>query len=233
MLQIWLERMMSELPDVIMAERLQQNFLDSGSYLHTNMTGKHYKLTTGLHAKVYYDLQRAFQHLPTCELCAFILMRKLIKLDVWKSVNVIAGPRRGAAPLIQTLAFFLPERNVRTILMDPVKDRKGKKRAFNPEPQALLTPDDRILLVDDAFTTGGTVRLCIEGCERHIQKTSGEQGACIVGVAVGVNRAPEVWTPERFMSTIPVAWAVRNPTKTYSSVACPECKKKIPLVKVP
>jgi len=233
MLDKFIARFLKELPDEIMAERLNHDLEECGAFFDTQRTEEHYELSSdGAHSNIFYHMKKALQHHRICQLCAFILSRKLMKLSILKSINAIVGPRRGAGPLMQTLAFFLPEENIRTLFMDPGLD-PDKNRAFNLEKHADLTPDDHILIVDDALTTGNTIRLCIAGCERHLQKNFSGGGANIEGVAVVVNRAPETWRPKVFMPTIPIAWAIRNPLESYQPMFCPLCRAGIPLSRIP
>lgn len=231
MLDKFFSTFLKELPDAIMAERLNNDLEECGAFLDYQKTKEHYELVSeGMHSGVFYHMKRALQHHRICQLCAFILSRKLMKLNILKSINVIVGPRRGAGPLMQTLAFFLPEENIRTLFMDPCLD-SDRNRVFRLEEHALLTPDDQVLLVDDALTTGKTIRLCIAGCEQHVRKRFDGEGAHIAGVAVVVNRAPEAWKPKIFMPTIPIAWAIRNPLESYWPMLCPFCQSGIPLIK--
>lgn len=232
MVEALLRRVMAELADEIMAERLRDALQECGSVLNVDITGKHYELVTNnTHSGVFYHLKRGLQFKSICELCVFILCRKLSKLNILKSVNVVAGPRRGAGPLIHTLSFFLSGDNIRTILMDPDNDHDGRK-IFSPEEHAVLLPDDRVLIVDDAFSTGSTVRLCVEGLDRHMKRQEDGGDIHFAGVASAVNRAPESWKPELFMPAVPIAWAIRDPLKTYPPLFCPLCVKGIPVVKV-
>lgn len=216
--------------DELLADRLNRDLQECGAYLNTKATGVHYELTTEqAHAETFYDMKLAFQHLAISELCALVLIRKLTKLNVLSITNVIAGPRRGAGPLIQTLAHYLPGKNIRTILLDSDVDAE-KERIFSVEPRTVFTPDDRVLFVDDAFTSGKTLRLCFAAFDRHARSQEGDPQ--IVAAAVAVNRAPAAWKPELLMPTIPLAWAIRNPVEKFPPMICPSCKVGIPLVKV-
>lgn len=217
--------------DELLADRLNRDLQDCGACLDTAITGEHYELLTEkAHTRIFYNMKLAFQNLSICELCAFILMRKLTKLNVLNTINVIAGPRRGAGPLIQTLAHYLPGKGIRTILFDPEQDACGA-RIFSMEAHTKITPDDYLLFVDDAFTSGTTLRLCIAGCERHAREHDMGDPQ-VVAVAVAVNRAPPSWRPEQFMPAIPLAWAIRNPVEKHLPLFCPACKAGVKLVKV-
>ena len=228
-----LQQFITDAADELLADRFNRELEECGSYLTTKVTGVHYELfAERMHSETFYNMKLAFQHLANCELCALILMRKLAKSKVLGAINMIAGPRRGAGPLIQTLAHYLPGKNIRTILLDSEQDGDGN-RIFTVEPHTELTSDDHMLLVDDALSSGKTIRLCIEGFERFSRvKFDSEFHPQVVAVAVAVNRAPASWEPEHFMPTTPLVWAVRNPVEKYPQVACPSCKAGVKLVRV-
>lgn len=219
--------------DELLADRLNRELEECGSYLVTRTTGVHYELfAERMHSETFYNMKLAFQHLHICELTALILMRKLAKLGVLGKINLIVGPRRGAGPLIQTLAHYLTGKNIRTILFDPMETEE-KERIFRAETHTELTGQDCALVVDDAFSTGKTIRLCIEGLEYlSREKYNNEFHPEVVAVAVAVNRAPASWRAEHLMPSIPLAWAIRNPVEKYPGVSCPACNAGIKLVKI-
>ena len=77
-----------------------------------------------------------------------------------------------------------------------------------------LTPQDRVLVVEDVVTTGGSVREVIEVVR--------ETGATVVGVAVIVRRSPiDFGVP-----TIPL---LDFPVDSYDPAECPLCARDIAL----
>ena len=195
-----------------MSDEIIQIFRDAGAILEG-----HFLLTSGLHSPVYWEKFRVLQYPHYTEkLCR--LIAEHFKKD---KVQVVAGPTTGGIILAFEVARQLGVRGIFAEKLDPdSKSGQGKegtserafRRGFNIEP------GERVLLVDDILTTGGSIREVISA----ISKTQGK----LVGIGVLVDRAEK--SPD---FGVPFFACVRSPAITYKPEACPLCAAKVPLVK--
>ncbi len=81
-----------------------------------------------------------------------------------------------------------------------------------------IDPGERVLIVDDIFTKGGSIREVIDA----VKKLEGN----IVGIGVLVDRSPE-----KVDFGIPFFSCHRTEVVTYPPEKCPLCARGIPLVK--
>lgn len=208
--------------DELIKERIFVLFQERGACLDTAMTGVHYLLSSGDHSGRFYNLKSALQYRDICELLILILFRKLASLELLESINAVVGPEKGADPLIYMLLHYLPANRARAISFKKVGKDDMKRDIFLPPTGILVDANDSVLILDDVFTTGGSIKAVIRACNE----------AYIVGVGCCINRAPKGWSPYPFWATNPIIWALRDPVDNYSAGECPFCKKGVPLVKV-
>jgi orotate phosphoribosyltransferase len=78
-----------------------------------------------------------------------------------------------------------------------------------------LGPEDRVLVVDDVLTTGGSIKETLAALEPSAAK--------VIGVGVYVDRSAGV------DFGAPLFGAYRQQVATYEPSACPLCVKGIPL----
>lgn len=179
---------------------LQAELAERGGIL----TG-HFQLASGRHADTYIEKFRILQWPDiTSELCEQIAGRFRGETDL------IAGPTTGGVILAFETARQLGLRNV---IAERSEGGKGRefKRGF------IVGPGDRVLVVDDVLTTGGSVRDVIDA----VRAT----GAEVVGVGVLVDRsggAVDFGVP--FFACLSVSVASWEPAD------CPECAAGTPLV---
>lgn len=206
----------------LIKERIFALFRERGACLDTITTGVHYLLSSGSHSGRFYNLKPALQYRDICELLTLILFRKLANLELLESINAVIGPEKGADPLIYMLLHYLPANIVRAISFKKVgKDETGRD-IFLPPTGIKIDASDSVLILDDVFTTGGSIKAVIQACNE----------AHVVGVGCCINRAPESWSPYPLWATSPIIWALRDPVDDYSADDCPFCKKRIPLAKI-
>jgi orotate phosphoribosyltransferase len=185
-----------------MTTTVEELFEKSGAVLKG-----HFLLTSGLHSPVYWEKFQVLQYPQyTQELCRMMA-------DHYRSSNiqVVAGPTTGGIILAFEVARQLGLRGIFAEKKDDSSERSFR-RGF------VIHPGERVLLVDDILTTGGSVRETIAA----INKLKGK----LVGVAVMVDR-----------STIPIDFGVplfsclRTAAVTYKAEDCPLCAAGLPLVK--
>lgn len=166
----------------------------------------HFLLTSGLHSPVYWEKFKVLQSPPhTEQLC-----RMIIDHFREQKIDVVAAPTTGGIILAFETARQL---GVRGIFAEKTGEKeRAFKRSFTIEP------GERVLIVDDIMTTGGSIRQTIDAAKKL--------GGNIVGIGVLVDRSIEA-----IDFGVPLFSCLRAETVTYPPDNCPLCKEGIPLVK--
>ncbi|MGD9116105.1 MAG: orotate phosphoribosyltransferase [Dehalococcoidia bacterium] len=184
-----------------MTESTEEIFEKAGAILKG-----HFLLTSGLHSPVYWEKFKVLQSPPyTEQVCRLIA-------DHFKdrNVEVVAAPTTGGIILAFETARQL---GVRGIFAEKTGEKeRAFKRGFD------IKPGERVLIVDDIFTTGGSLRQTIAAVKKL--------GGNIIGIGVMVDRSTE-----KTDFGVPLFSCLRAEAVTYSPEECPLCKKGIPLVK--
>lgn len=159
----------------------------------------HFRLTSGLHAAKYLQCAQLLQYPheagPLCEQLA----------DYFKDAGatVVAGPATGGIILAYEVAKAL---GVKNIFGERENGVMTFRRGFK------LEPTDKVLVLEDVVTTGGSVKELIE-CIKAA-------GAEVVGVASLVNRSGG-----RVDFGVPFKSLVNLDITTYDPADCPMCKE--------
>ncbi len=182
-----------------------QLFRDAGAMLEG-----HFELTSGRHSGQYLEkfnlLQWARYTEPLCRMIA----------DHFRSsrgrtgVQVVAGPTTGGVILAYEVGRLL---GVRGIFAE--KDDAGGRsfqRGFRIEP------GERVLVVDDILTTGGSIREVLDA----VAKPGGEA----VGVGVLADR-----TAGKVDFGVPLYACLSLEIESYPPDDCPLCRAGLPLKK--
>ena len=154
------------------ALRTERLFRDSGAFREG-----HFLLKSGRHGDAYVEKFQVLQDpTATSELCALWAARMRDR-DGASIVDVVAGPTTGGIILAFETARQL---NVRSIFAEEVRADDGTthrefRRGFRIEP------GERVLLVDDILTTGGSLLAMLPAVEAA--------GGVIVECAVLVDRS--------------------------------------------
>jgi len=185
-----------------MPENVKEMFEKSGALLNG-----HFLLTSGLHSPVYWEKALVIQSPEYTEkLC------KMIAGHYKKSgVQVVAGPTTPGIILSYVTARHL---GVRGVFAE--KDEATGARIFRRGFE--IKPGEKVLIVDDVMTTGGSVSEVIAA----VKKLQGD----IVGVGVLVllySREPDFG--------VPFYACLKTDVITYQPDNCPLCKQGLPLVK--
>jgi len=183
-----------------MAEQVEEIFIKSGAVLKG-----HFLLTSGLHSPVYWEKFKVLQYPEyTGQLCEMIAGQYRDK-----HIQVVAGPTTGGI----ILAFEVARRlGVRSIYAE----RESNERIFRRS--LTIAPGERVLVVDDILTTGGSVD--------QVLTVVRKLGGIVVGVGILVDRSEA-----KLEFGVPLFSCLRSRTVTYKPDSCPLCAAKIPLVK--
>ena len=176
-------------------------FISSGAILNG-----HFQLTSGLHSPIYWEKFRILQYPEyTSQLCQMIATN--FSND---EVEVVIGPTTGGIILSYEVARYL---GTRGIFAEKIANgSRALKRGFE------IKPGERVLLVDDVFTTGKSIMEVVDVINRSRGK--------LVGIGVLVDRSEKPLGID-----IPVYSCIRSETITYRSDKCPLCEQGVPLVK--
>ncbi len=129
----------------------------------------HFQYASGRHGDLYIEKFRILQWPDiTSELC------QRIAEHFEGKVNLIAGPTTGGVILSFAVAQHL---GLRSIICERAEDGAGRKfrRGFE------IGPGDRVLVVDDVLTTGGSIRDVIDAVHARSAEVAG------VGVLIDRN----------------------------------------------
>lgn len=162
----------------------------------------HFQLTSGLHSERYIQCAKLFEYPRRA---AEVLKEFLPQLP--QGTETIATPAIGGITVGYELARLLGSRFV-------FAERKDGKMAFRRGFS--LTPGERVLVVEDVITTGGSAQEVID--------LAREWGAQVLGVAAVVDRSGG-----RSQVDIPVTSLLRLEIEVYQPADCPLCAKMIPL----
>jgi orotate phosphoribosyltransferase len=181
----------------------------------------HFQLKSGRHSERYLEKFRVLQDpAVTGELCGLWAARYR-DIDGSSTVDLVAGPTTGGIILAFETARQL---GVRGIFAEEVAEADGStrrefRRGFRIEP------GERVLLVDDILTTGGSLLAMLPA----VEAARGE----IVGCHVLVDRSGGLATltspaTGRFYP-LSALWTLDVPTFQAGAGTCPRCADGTPL----
>jgi orotate phosphoribosyltransferase len=165
----------------------------------------HFLLSSGLHSDIYFEKFQVLQHPPYVE----ILCGKLAQLFSDDNVELVVGPTTGGVIIAYEVAKHL---GTRAIFAESGNEGRIFKRGFG------INKGERVLIVDDILTTGGSLREVIELVKEYEGK--------ILGIGILLDRSggkTEFDYPLRPLAVTDV--------QNYQPEECPMCKRGEPLVK--
>lgn len=157
----------------------------------------HFRLTSGLHAAKYMQCAQLLQYPEYTE----VLLEQLAGYFAEQKITAVVGPATGAIILAYEAARHL---KARSLFTEREEGKMVYRRGFT------LTPEDRVLVVEDVVTTGGSVKEVIAATR--------EKGAEVVGVGVLVDRSGgrvDFGVPLKALLTVDI--------QTYQPEECPLC----------
>ena len=165
----------------------------------------HFKLSSGLHSDRYLQSALVLQHPDFAEQLGRALGERTKHLQA----TAVLSPALGGIVIGQEVGRAL---HVRAMFAERQDGRLTLRRGFT------LEPADRVLIVEDVITTGGSTRETIAVAEAA--------GAQIVGAASIVDRGAEGGQLD-----VPLQTLVRMQVAAYDPASCPMCAKGLPVVK--
>jgi orotate phosphoribosyltransferase len=181
-------------------------------------------LKSGRHGDAYVEKFAVLSDpAATSELCGFWAgrMRAAARPDGRPAVDLVAGPTTGGVILAFETARQL---GTRSIFAEEVRDDGAWRREFRRG--FTIQPGERVLLVDDILTTGGSLLAMIPAVEAY--------GGEIVELAVLVDRSGgrATLTSPTSGRTYPVRslWQLDLPTFEPGPATCPRCAAADPLI---
>jgi orotate phosphoribosyltransferase len=165
----------------------------------------HFRLTSGLHSPGYLQCALVLQHPREAEALGAAIADRLRGLGV----QTVLSPALGGIVIGQEVGRAL---GVRAIFAERQDGRLTLRRGFT------LQAGERVLVVEDVVTTGGSTRETID--------VAREAGAVVVGAAAIIDRSGG---QQRIDVPFHVLADVSLPT--YDPESCPLCLAGLPVVK--
>jgi orotate phosphoribosyltransferase len=164
----------------------------------------HFRLTSGLHSPGYLQCALVLQHPQHAEALGRAIAERTRDLRA----TVVLSPALGGVVIGQEVARAL---GVRAIFAERQDGALTLRRGF------VVGENDRVLVVEDVLTTGGSTRETME-----VAKAAGGQ---VVGAASIVNRSTGAQLEVPYVALLELALPVYEPDK------CPACAQGLPIVK--
>lgn len=168
------------------------------------LTG-HFRLTSGRHSGQYMQCAQVLQYPKyAARLCQDLAE----KFDGTK-VDVVIGPAMGGIVVSYEVGRVL---GVRSFFTEREQGAMALRRGFT------ISPGERVLVVEDVVTTGGSVREVIDVVR--------EKGGEVVGVGVLVDRSNG-----KADFGVKTESVLQMEIESYEPENCPLCEMGLPLVK--
>ncbi len=165
----------------------------------------HFRLTSGLHSAGYLQSALVLQHPREAEACGAALAEQLRGLGA----QVVLSPALGGIVIGQEVARAL---GVRAVFAERQDGRLALRRGFT------LEPGEKVLVVEDVVTTGGSTRETID--------VARAAGAVVVGAAAIIDRSGGQQRLD-----VPFHALAEVSLPTYEPESCPLCLAGQPVVK--
>ena len=165
----------------------------------------HFRLTSGLHSPGYLQCALVLQHPRDAEALGAALGHRVRSLGV----QTVLSPALGGIVIGQEVGRAL---GVRAIFAERQDAALTLRRGFT------LEPGEKVLVVEDVVTTGGSTRETMD--------VARAAGAVVVGACAIVDRSGGKQSLD-----VPFHALLPMDVKTYAPEACPLCAQNIPVVK--
>ncbi len=181
-------------------DRIVEIFRTTGTFMEG-----HFRLTSGLHSGLYVEKFRVLEHPQFTE----ILCREIADRYKDAGITLVVGPAIGGVIIAYETARAL---GVRSIFCEREEGKLTLRRGFH------IAPEDKVLVVEDIVTTGGSVK--------EVLAVVAQSGAEIKGVGLLVDRSGgqvDLGYRTEALLTMQVP--------TYQPDECPLCLEGQPIVK--
>jgi len=165
----------------------------------------HFRLSSGLHSPSYLQCALVLQHPRDAEVLGAALSLRVRSLGA----ATVLSPALGGIVIGQEVGRAL---GIRAIFGERQDGKLALRRGFS------MTPLDRVLVVEDVITTGGSTRETID--------IAAAAGARVLGAAAIIDRGTDSARVH-----VPLFSLVQMDVPTYQPESCPLCAKDIPVVK--
>jgi orotate phosphoribosyltransferase len=165
----------------------------------------HFKLSSGLHSPNYLQCALVLQHPADAEACGRAVARKLPDVKP----TVVLSPALGGLIIGHEVARAL---GVRAIFAERAEGLLTLRRGFSLEAR------DRVVIVEDVLTTGGSTRETMEVAKQW--------GATVVAAAAIINRSGTSSPVD-----VPFTALADFSPPTHKPDACPLCGQGLPVIK--
>ncbi len=185
---------------MITQEEVLQMLKDKNAYLEG-----HFRLSSGRHAGKYMQCAKIMQYPEDFgKLCA-----ELASYFKDENITLVAGPAVGAVIFSYEMGRAL---GVKTIFAEREDGVMTFRRGFE------VSPEDRVLVVEDVITTGGSCKEVIKAVQAI--------GATVVSAASIVDRSAG-----KVDMGVPFKALLSMEIESYEEDECPLCKQGMPIVK--
>ncbi len=202
----------------LVAQRTEAVFRAAGA-----LRNGHFLLKSGRHGDTYLEKFAVLSDpAATSELCGFWAAGlRDPSIAIGPRVDVIAGPTTGGVILAFETARQL---RVRSIFAEEMADAGGRPgRAFRRGFS--IAPGERVVLVDDILTTGGSLLAMIPAVEAF----GGTIVECLVLVDRGGGHQTLTSPASGRIYPLRALWELDLPSYEPGSDTCPKCADGLPL----
>jgi orotate phosphoribosyltransferase len=165
----------------------------------------HFRLTSGLHSPGYLQCALVLQHPREAEACGAAIAAQVGGLGV----QTVLSPALGGIVIGQEVGRAL---GVRAIFAERQDGRLTLRRGFT------LTPGEKVLVVEDVVTTGGSTRETIE-----VARAAGAEVVAAASIIDRSGGAQQLDVPYHALASIALP--------TYEAEQCPMCAAGKPVLK--
>jgi len=165
----------------------------------------HFLLTSGRHSRYYFEKFRILQYPADSQAFCGMIAEQFKDTGI----QTVVGPTTGGIIIAFEVARQMGKK---AIYAERTPEGRGFLRGM------ALDKGEKVLVVDDVMTTGGSVVETIEAVKRA--------GAQLMGVAVFIDRSSK---PPEF--GVPFLGIYSEKVETFDPNDCPLCKQGLPLAK--
>jgi orotate phosphoribosyltransferase len=161
----------------------------------------HFLLTSGRHSNLFLQCSQLLQYPKETEAICSMMAEPYKRMKI----DTVIGPAMGGVILAYESARQL---DARAVYAEPSGDKMILRRGFQ------IGNGEKVLVVEDAVTTGGSVKKVLTLLE--------SVGARVVGIAVMVDR-----TAGKLNFGLPYQALIEMEVESYQPEECPLCQKGI------